>query len=434
MFYSFPVGSPRSNARCLSTSQERSWWGAQGTNNTQSLSNKGERPISSRIHILGVGNVGTFVAHSLADVPSRPPITLLLHNTRVYETWKENRARISVVKNGTVELRYGYDINVFRDATWHSLPTGKGTLSEHLDDEIIDSLIVSVKATQTVRALMSVKHRLTPDSTILFLQNGMGIIEQVNEKVWPDPETRPNYLMGTTSHGVYRLRPFNVVHNGMGTTIVGIPNSDAQSTIPPQNTENDTNSVPISNDSPPTTRHLIHTLTRAPALAAVNFNHSELLQQRLEKLAINAVINPLTVMLDCTNGELLYNFFLSRVMRLLLIEISTVICAMPELQGVPGVQARFAPERLRTLVIGVARKTASNTSSMLNDIQYGNTTEINFINNYIVQRGEELGIKCALNYMMVQLVLGKSKNRFNKMAKDLPMDLSGFAELEEDES
>jgi hypothetical protein len=44
------------------------------------------------------------------------------------------------------------------------------------------------------------------DSTILFLQKGMMIQEMVNKDVFPDPATRPNYMIGTFSHNVSPLQ------------------------------------------------------------------------------------------------------------------------------------------------------------------------------------------------------------------------------------
>ncbi|KAK2758050.1 hypothetical protein FQN54_004456 [Arachnomyces sp. PD_36] len=348
---------------------------------------------------------------------------------------------MSVFKHNISEEREGYDVNVLLDDIWHSLPyeqqkdlpppeggSTEGVAPESMDDERIDSLVLTVKAPESVTALNSVKHRLTPDSSILFLQNGMGVLEEVNEKVFPDPNTRPHYVMGITSHGLYRLRSFNIIHAGVGTTILGTPNQASQATKTTRHHK--TATVPVSEDAPATTRHLLHSLTRAPGLTAVHFDSVDFLQHRLEKLAINCVINPLTVIMDCTNGELLYNYFLSRIMRLLLIEISAVVCAMPELQGVPGVQARFSPERLRTLTLGTASKTKNNVSSTLQDVRQGKKTEIKYLNGYIVRKGEELGIKCALNYMVTQFVHAKHKQNVNLSYGEVPLDLSGIPDLD----
>jgi 2-dehydropantoate 2-reductase len=112
-------------------------------------------------------------------------------------------------------------------------------------------------------------------------------------------------------------------------------------------------------------------------------------------------------MLDARNGSVLYNYHLTRVMRLLLSEIALVIHSLPELQNVPNVQRRFDTGRLESIVVGVANRTRDNISSMLADVRNDNETEIDYINGWIVKKGEELGIKCFMNYMITLMVKGK---------------------------
>ena len=162
-------------------------------------------------------------------------------------------------------------------------------------------------------------------------------------------------------------------------------------------------------DTSPTSRYLLRTVCRSPTLAAVPNSPTELLQAQLDKLAMNAIINPITSLMDTRNGALLHNFALTRAMRLLLGEISLVIRSLPELAQLPNVTTRFAPDRLETLVVAIAHRTRNNISSMLADTRAGAVTEIDYINGYVVKRGEELGITCYMNYLIVQLVRGKQQ-------------------------
>jgi ketopantoate reductase len=67
----------------------------------------------------------------------------------------------------------------------------------------IKSLNFAVDTQSLVHALQSQKHRLNRDSTILFTQTGMGILEMVNEQVSPDPKTRPTHIPGIFPHAVW---------------------------------------------------------------------------------------------------------------------------------------------------------------------------------------------------------------------------------------
>ncbi|KAI7184699.1 hypothetical protein KC363_g7584 [Hortaea werneckii] len=321
-------------------------------------------------------------------------------------------------------------------------------------NEPIHNLIVTTKAPLTVSALSPLRHRLGPQSTICFLQNGMGVVDEVNKQLFPREEDRPNYVQGIITHGVNvppavaERDPFYAVHAGHGTIALGLlPRAETKPQDHPPDPEQDDTAAaaaaaansPSSSASPPshrspaqreawnTARYLLRTLTRTPVLAAVGFPPTELLQQQLEKLAVNSILNPLTALIDARNGAILHNFALTRTMRLMLAETSLVIRSLPELHALPNVNVRFSASRLETLVVSVAHQTRNNVSSMLADVRGGRRTEVEFINGYIVRRGEEMGIKCVVNYAMMQAVLGKSLITQREVGDDVPvkLDLNG---------
>ena len=482
------------------------------THTHQSINNAAQLPRT--IYILGAGNLGCFVAHALAGIPQRPPITLLMKR-RQFQRWEVSGSRIDVINHGMTETRRGFEVEVLRplddlssagenspksdltsstetdqktnlsgqenpsgltqkeDTEEHLIPlpfpeqsnsvtessraqipesdaaTSPNSISEargpleqedemnswfseaveeaqdehavklaqkgtHDEDseEIIYNLIVSVKAPQTVKAIQRVTHRLTRESTIMFLQNGMGILDEVNEQLFPNEEYRPTYVIGVVTHGLYSHGPFSVEHAGEGTIALGaMPRMPQDKPV-----ENDTLS-----ELAPSARYLMRTMTRTPVFVAIGFPPTGLLQQQLDKLAVNCVINPITAIIDCKNGALLSNMYFTRVIRLLLAEISIVIQSLPELKNVPNVKMRFDTLRLERIVFSIANKTAENHSSMLQDVKLGRQTEIDYINGYIVRRGEEMGIHCVMNYMLMHMVKGKNKIKGLEQAELLPL-------------
>ncbi|KZZ86943.1 2-dehydropantoate 2-reductase [Ascosphaera apis ARSEF 7405] len=401
-------------------------------------------PPSQRVHILGMGNIGCFIAHSLRGILNPPQVTLLLHNENLYDQWWKQKRRVTLVKHGLIEHAKGFDVSVARQGRWYtpsqpaiasrtsadianSSDEELDTSTERsnpktwaLDEEPIDNVILTCKATQVEKALKSIAHRLLPTSTIVFLQNGMGIIDEVNEKIFSDPSMRPNYISGITTHGFYRVEPFKAVHTGMGVTALAVThtNSYIAGVEEVRHTQDETDpSIPTAKKTGDnnyelhshTSRYLLSLLCRTPALTATALDKTAIITSQLEKLAMNCVINPLTVLFNCKNGDLLQSFNVARMQRLILIEFAAVVRAMPELQGLPGLSVRFSPERLRKLAVGLERTTAENTSSMLQDVLGGRETEIDYINGYIVKKGDELGIRCVANYMVMQAVLAKSR-------------------------
>lgn len=407
-----------------------------------------------RIHILGVGNVGLFVAHSLRGLPNPPPVTLIFHHWEVLNKWKKSGGRIQLVTDENTESREGIEAELARPRRrFHGKELGsreglgnstaEPAIPEDESKEPISSLIVCTKTPQVLQALSAVRHRLKKDSVILFLQNGMGIVEEVNREIFPDPETRPHYMMGIHSHSVlgHQDNPFTAVHAKFGTMSLGIlpPARDRESApyapgsrfrpgleapVDPKYAANPTAESADSTASTfkwtPYDRYLLRTILRSPVLCATAFSPPDLLQMQLEKLAVSCIINPLTVMLDARNGSVLYNYAITRTMRLLLAEISLVIRSLPELQYIPNVSQRFDPGRLETIVVSTAHRTRDNISSMLTDVRKGIITDIDYMNGWIVKKGEEQGVRCLTNYMMVNLVKGKANMIQMEIGEDVP--------------
>jgi 2-dehydropantoate 2-reductase len=409
-----------------------------------------EQLPTRRVHIMGIGSIGTFIAHTLMCLPNPPPLSLIFHRPEMYDDFSASGRIVRVInkKSQTNDARSGYDVDLAtqdfeRDTIfWTHIPhlLADNVLSAPaVREEVLPSgeirifsLIVTVKGPATVVALRSVKHRISAETTICLMQNGMGQVEELNREVFTDPETRPTYMLGVISHGVYLSRAFAAHHAGIGSTAIGVVRDADKFPLPPKSPLHSLTEVEKKRMYPSdkdlyaniTSRYLLRTLTRSPILVCAAFPYLDLLQLQLEKLAINCIVNPITAILNTPNGSILGNRSLEKVSRLLIAEISTVIRGLPELEGIPNVRTRFSPERLEALYIGVTKKTAENSSSMREDIRNGKDTEIDYINGYIVRRGEERGLKCVLNYMLMQLVNGKSWNMANSAGQALPYGLS----------
>jgi 2-dehydropantoate 2-reductase len=154
-------------------------------------------------------------------------------------------------------------------------------------------------------------------------------------------------------------------------------------------------------------------LLSSPDLVPSKVPSSELLRIQLRKLAVNAVINPLTVVFDCYNGKIFTperDSLISKVVA----EISAVTQRIL-LESNPEVDIdEFSPKKLEKTVRDIGAKTAKNISSMRQDVLAGRETEIDYINGYVVRRGKEFGIPCECNKQIVQYV----KNAERKLDKD----------------
>jgi 2-dehydropantoate 2-reductase len=219
----------------------------------------------------------------------------------------------------------------------------------------ISHLLICTKAPQTLAALNSIKAHLCANPTIILLQNGMGVRDLVLN-VLPHAIVLP----AITTHGAYQQHRFHVIHAGIGEAVLGAIDPHEQ-----QHAE-----------------HVVAALQSELPIDCVG----DIARRLWLKLAINSVINPLTALHQCRNGELIKIPAIENIIAQLCTEFVEVARAENQLFETPAVQDE---------VMRVIRDTAANRSSMLQDIQARRRTEIDFINGFIVKRALQHGIACS---------------------------------------
>lgn len=119
----------------------------------------------------------------------------------------------------------------------------------------------------------------------------------------------------------------------------------------------------------------------------------ELLTLRWQKLLFNSVINPLTALANCPNGDLPRHPLWSLAPRLL-----------DEGRAVASAAGGRLPRDLATKLRDLVEATRLNISSMLQDVRQGLPTEVAAINGFLVAEGARRGIPTPLNQALVSLV------------------------------
>ena len=220
--------------------------------------------------------------------------------------------------------------------------------------------IVLVKAWQTKRVGTQLKACLAKDGLALTLQNGLGNRETLVQSLGLN-----HVALGSTTTGATLLAPGLVKAGGEG--IISLERNQALGPI-------------------------------EEALKSAGFNVQVVDDAQAliwGKLVINAAINPLTALLRIKNGELLERPSARDLMKALAIETANV--ARAEKIQLPFEDPVKAAEE-------VARKTAANTSSMLQDVLRGAPTEIDAICGAVVKAGKKHGIETPVNRTCWQLV------------------------------
>ena len=225
------------------------------------------------------------------------------------------------------------------------------------------TIIAAVKAYQLTE-LLNQLGQLPPHCQLLLSYNGM---------LDNEAEQLPQHcLHWVTTHGVY-LDQQQLVHAGQGQSWLGWQQLGE--------------AVPQA---------IVNALGQA--LPPLQWQ-TAIGRQRWHKLAINCLINPLTVVHNCLNGRLL-ELGLEPEMLQLAQEISVLAARLAQLD--------MTAEQLLAQAQQVARNTASNRSSMLTDVLAGRTTEIDYLNGFVARESAALGLTASANHRLWQLVRQRS--------------------------
>lgn len=216
-----------------------------------------------------------------------------------------------------------------------------------LEEKIIDPIIiVTVKQYQLATVLPFLKQN-SDGKTFIFIQNGMGHLSHLKEL------HHCQIILGIVEHGATKINENKVIHTGLGKTKIAYY------------TEKGNHSLCAFIQSWGTPYFPIEFQTDWYEMLAY-------------KLVANAVINPLTAIFQVTNGTLLTNDYLFKLMRNLFHETVRVL--------------ELEEQKLWDYVVTICKQTAKNQSSMLRDIQAKRRTEIDAISGYIIERAKEQGI------------------------------------------
>jgi 2-dehydropantoate 2-reductase len=230
--------------------------------------------------------------------------------------------------------------------------------------ESVDVALILTKAPKTDHVAQIAARLLAPDGMVLTLQNGIGNLESLAQYVGAD-----RAALGVTTLGANIAEPGVLRFGGSGITHLATrPTIDAQ------------------------IRELAALFQRAGLETHVVADVSGLVWG---KLAINAGINPLTALLRVPNGALTRSEWARGIMRAAADEVAAVAVA----QGI-DLPFESAADRAEE----VARLTAQNRSSMLQDATRGAPTEIDTICGAVVRIAESMGVETPVNRMLYELI------------------------------
>ena len=293
---------------------------------TASLGRAYNPAMTLSIGILGLGAIGTLMAWHWRD-----------HDCMIISRDGKPVFRRLVTANNTDQLQLA-----------------------HWQQQNLDWLVITTKAGDTLDAIAPLTEHLHHIKRIVLLQNGMGQHTAVAD--WLSTKSNPPELwLASSTEGAYRQNHNDVVYAGQGQTLIG----RYQERLAHDGLDHD------SQDRNDCDSYLPMHTVYAP----------DMLDRLRHKLAINAVINPLTALYRCRNGELVTNHDYRRRLQLLAAEIA----------GLYTFLNWSLPWNLITQAEQVATATAANQSSTLQDVLQQRPTELPYINGYLLAQAEQHG-------------------------------------------
>lgn len=232
----------------------------------------------------------------------------------------------------------------------------------------VDIAFVVVKSRQTLDAARTIADILKPDGLAITLQNGLNNCATLRGIIGESRVT-----LGITSEGATILSVAAVRHAGRGQTYFG-------------------RDVMLGETQLARLPRVVDLFNDAGFEAYLVDNTDGLLWG---KLAVNAAINPLTALLQVPNGFLVDYKPLVEIM----VQAAGEVAALAEAQDI----VLPYPDAAKR-AIAIARATATNHSSMLQDVARGAPTEIEAICGAIARIGRTLGIATPTNVLLYRLI------------------------------
>jgi len=175
-----------------------------------------------RFHVLH-SPLGTLLAYHLRrTLPSKHGVSLICDHSDVVQKQISPNNVVRLEHSGVtmsirgVDFEYPCDGRRSSNEEASGPSTGVDTKAEDPNNKSIESLIVAIPPTFTRPTLDSLIHRLSPQSTIVLMQTGLGVYEKLVTTLFANPARRPHFIIASPRHNTYLKQPNHVVHSLSG--------------------------------------------------------------------------------------------------------------------------------------------------------------------------------------------------------------------------
>ncbi|KAI1811675.1 hypothetical protein GGS20DRAFT_588301 [Poronia punctata] len=368
--------------------------------------------LSNKIAILGFTTHAKFLLHSLS-IPGRPPLEWYTHNPRDSSLWGEANRTLTMLDHYARPMS---STPVERPISINELNKyGKG--ADQQSPNILDNLIVDTAPETVVPSLRLLRHCIDRRTTVCLMQPGLGIMEALNQTVFTDPATRPNYIIGHSSHSVaHHNNKFWIHHRAKNSNHIllhGVPKAQG-STL-----EDDY----LCYEGSRQTQNFVELMSAAPELNVHGVTWLRLVRSKMPSMVFSCGADAISVMLGVRYGEIMPNRYAKDMWRNLTEETIAIASKLPELQvrgmeHVPrGLESGLFWRQLRLHIFSVR----DNTSRWVANVRTGAKAPVEFFNGYFIRRARELGLDHKYNSMAMNAVNARLAVRRTELMRQIPM-------------
>lgn len=264
----------------------------------------------------------------------------------------------------------------------NAFSTEEGSVPSELLSQV-DIVLVTVKQHHLETVLGWLKQMIPTHTPLLFLMNGLGHVEKIQDAL-----SEHASFFGVTYNGATKISTRSVEERGRSLTKVGFL----------------ANKIMESTEADPSV--LMEWTSQMNKLGITVKLSQDILSDLWHKCIVNSCINPLTGLFQVENGQLIENVHLHRLMRQLYDEL---------IHYVQETRADIAQKILRNdcfweEIEAVCRNTSNNRSSMEQDIRYGRKTEIDSFNGYFLKEALKKGIHLPTHTFIYHSILFLQKS------------------------
>lgn len=304
--------------------------------------------------ICGAGAIGRLWAYRLGSARCR------FLSTRANEAIEPS----SVIRFDIVDAKKADEIAAHRSISFINI--NDKVIRQSIQKEL-SAVLICTKSYHAMEAALELNNSLPTSIPFILFQNGLGSQQRILERI----VSRPVFAATTTSGA--NINPANqLVLAGDGDTLIGGWNEIANAKI----------GIRLADELNQERKY--------------SLSHTDEIERLLwRKLLINCGINAFTALENVRNGEICKTPTFNELWKPLIDEL----CILA-----PNAGLSASPDKLESMILGVAKSTKNNISSMLQDVRAGKQTEIDDINGYASRAIEQLGFSAPANLALTRRV------------------------------